>query len=203
MTDDETTELPDQAPTMAAWALADESAALAYPHSWHKTGGVVAAIIAAVALLTGAVGLTAWALRPQPVATPPMVPALPLQAMVPSTVTAAAPVAPVPTVTVTQSAPNVPIQAEPPDPAPRTFTAAQEQQWSQRASAAGFVPTAGHAKWIAGAEAVCLGLDNGVSYAQMRADVTKNAPAMMPEGTVTYIAIAVRVLCPDHEEVLP
>lgn len=83
--------------------------------SWGLAWGIAAAIVGVVALLAATVGLTAWALRPEPAsstALTQMVPALPMQAMVPPTVTAAPPpavtVTAPPPVTVTQTAAAAP-----------------------------------------------------------------------------------------------
>ncbi len=115
---------PDQAPTLAAWSLCDDTEVLQRRRPWPLAAGIAAGCVVGAALLAGAVGLTAWALRPSPSASagpvtltemlPPPPP--------PVTVTAAPPVtktwtpAPSTTTVTVQAAPTtVTAEASPPD----------------------------------------------------------------------------------------
>jgi Domain of unknown function (DUF4189) len=55
----------EAAPTMLAWSTA-EAPALSTQHSWRLAAGIAAGVVVGVAVLAGAVGLTAWSLRPAP-----------------------------------------------------------------------------------------------------------------------------------------
>ena len=98
--------------TMMAWSAA-EAPALSAPHSWRLAAGIAAGVVVGVVLLAGAVGLTAWTLRPAPQPAvsgwTTLTQMLPPPPPPPVTVTAAPPAPPAPPPTVT-------VEAAPPPP---------------------------------------------------------------------------------------
>jgi Protein of unknown function (DUF732) len=107
-----------------------------------------------------------------------------------------------PTTTVTVQAPPPTVTVEPPVPPGRTWTSAQEQEYLKQMRDSGLGYTSPSAI-LGGAKAVCVDFDNGMSYAKLNAILAKNRPDVNAFDRTEYLAIAVHVLCPEHQDLLP
>ena len=192
---------PDQAPTLAAWSLCPE--VVEYPdqsRSWPLVWGVTAACIGAVALLVGAVGLTAWALHPAPSSVSSgavttlteMVPAL----APPVTVTAMPPTQtwnppPPSTTTVTVQAappPKPPAYSVPSDNDEAFFTRLRQRQ----------IIIYDESKLLWDARWVCSQLAAGRSKLDVMNGIHQLNPRMTEMGVIDFTAASVAYYCPEY-----
>ncbi len=177
--------------------------------SWRASLASAAPIlfIVAVVALVAAGGGWIWvehANRPPSPSSSPTATLVPAPA--PSTVTAppvtvtAAPPGPAPTPPT--ATPTTPTKEAQPAPPTRTFTAAQENEYLRQIRETGPGYTSPDAI-LPGAEEVCVDLDNGTSYDRIVALLLRNRPDVTESDRARYLAITIRVLCPDHADVLP
>jgi Protein of unknown function (DUF732) len=186
----------EAAPTVMAWSAA-EAPVLPASRSWRLALGISAGAVLGAALLAGTVGLTAWALRPQPSAPSgsttltEMLPPLPP----PVTVTAAPPTKtwtpPPTTTTVTvQAAPRPPVADPSPDENDEAFFSALRR--SQ-------IRIYDQSKVLFGAHWVCGQLDGGQSKIAMINAVKRLNPDLTEMGAIDFVADSVVYYYPRYE----
>jgi hypothetical protein len=191
---------PDQAPTLAAWSLCDDAEVLQGQRHWPLAVGIAAGAVVGAGLLAGTVGLTAWALRPAPLASSGPVT---LTQMLPTppppvTVTAAPPITK--TLTPAPSTTTVTVRAAPPpepsavDPGPsvndEAFLATLRRVK---------INVSNKSEAIFGAHWVCGELRDGYSQADVITAVKGRNPALTDLGAADFVTDSVIYYCPQFE----
>ncbi|MFP1155562.1 DUF732 domain-containing protein [Mycobacterium sherrisii] len=188
------------------------------PRSWREawivaialTAVAVAAAVCVFALSALTIGDRAAITEPAPVAAPPPVAALPpaspeptVPPPSPATVaTATPPVAAPTTVTVTPAPPTtVTVEA----PAPRPSYRVPPPPDADRIFREGVsgIPGIHVVNWDvaeAGARSICGGFANGMTRAQVIAEVQRNDPTFTPWQTSGLVNVALAAYCPQYEE---
>jgi Protein of unknown function (DUF732) len=202
----EETELipPDQAPTLAAWSLCDSPEVVEYPdqpRSWPLVWGVAAACVGAVALLVGAVGLTSWALRPEPSAPPvamtEMIPAPPPVVTVTAVPPARTWTPPPPPVTVTVSPKPTPPTTVTVQAAPPTLSEAALDERFLNDLTSGGLRLTDVREVIGDGHQICAYLGAGHSEADAVRIAMRNNTTFTYGNAETLIESAVQVYCPE------
>ncbi|WP_301149012.1 DUF732 domain-containing protein [Mycobacterium simiae] len=175
----------------------DEIFTMKFSWGWVLGGAAVIALCGVVAALV--IVLSAWS----PGAAPAASPAIPAEPVHLPPVAVPAPSPPTVTLTATpQAAPPAP-NAAPPNPggSTRTWTPAQDREFlrQMRDSGIGYTKAG---SMLGGAKSICVDFDGGMAYPKLASIVRGNAPNTDEAVREQYIGIAVRVLCPDHQDLL-
>jgi hypothetical protein len=191
---------PDQASTLAAWSLCDDTEVLQKQRPWPLAAGIAAGSVVGTALLAGAVCLTAWAPRPAPstssgrVTLTQMLPPPPL----PVTVTAAPPITK--TWTPAPSTTTVTVRAAPqPEPSAADPGGSVNDEAFLDALRRVKINVSNTAEAIFGAHLVCGELRDGYSQADVITAVKGRNPALTALGAVDFVADSVVYYCPQYE----
>jgi hypothetical protein len=191
-----------------AWSheedAAEESCNSQLSWGWVLGGAAVIALCGVVAavIIVGVLGAGSGSKMSS--AAPTVLPPIPAEPMHRLPVAAAAPSPPTVTVTATpQAAPPAPNAAAPnPDSSSRTWTPPQEREFLRQMRDSGIGYTSPGAI-LGGAKSACRDLDHGMTYPTLASIVRGNAPNTDESVRAQHIRIAVTVLCPDQEDLLP